>query len=44
VQEKMVLKHKLPKSISLHAQRSNCGANVCELEEDVGEKGCARTS
>lgn len=40
VGEKMVPKHELPKSILLHAQRLKCGANVCKLEEDVGEKGC----
>ncbi len=32
-------KRELPKSISLHAQGLNCRANVCELEDHVGEKG-----
>jgi hypothetical protein len=35
----MVLKDELPKSIFLHAQRLNCGAGICELEDHVGEKG-----
>ncbi len=26
-------------SIPLHAQGLNCGINICELEEHVGEKG-----
>jgi hypothetical protein len=39
VQKKMVPKHELPKSISLHAQGLNCGVGVCELEDHVGENG-----
>ncbi len=38
VWEKMMPKHKLPKSIFLHAQRLNYGVGVCELEDHVGEK------
>jgi hypothetical protein len=36
---KMVLKHELPKSIPLHIQGLNYGANIYELEDNVGEKG-----
>ncbi len=32
-------KCELPKSIPLRAQGSNYEANVCELEDHVGEKG-----
>ncbi len=39
MREKMVPKHKLLKSISLHGQRLNYGTNVCKLEDHVGEKG-----
>ncbi len=39
MQKKMVPKRKLPKSIPFHAQRLNYKANVCELEDHVGEKG-----
>jgi hypothetical protein len=39
VQEKMVPKPKLLKSIPFHAQRLNCRASVCELENHVGEEG-----
>jgi hypothetical protein len=39
VQEKMVPRYKLPKSINLHGQRLNYESNVCELEDHVGEKG-----
>ncbi len=39
MQEKMVLKHKLPESIPLHDQRLNYEADICELEDHVGEKG-----
>jgi len=38
VQEKMVPKHELTKSIPLHNQGLNCEANICELEDHVGEK------
>jgi hypothetical protein len=38
VWEKMVPKHELPKSIPLHNQGLNCEANICELEDHVGEK------
>jgi hypothetical protein len=38
VQEKMVPKHKLFKSIPLHVQKLNCGVSVYELEDHVGEK------
>jgi hypothetical protein len=38
VWEKMVPKRKLPKSIPLHGQGLNSGANICELEGHVGEK------
>jgi len=34
-----VPKCELPKSIPLHAQGLNCGANIRELEDHVGEKG-----
>jgi hypothetical protein len=34
-----VPKHELRKSICLHAQGLNYRANVCELEDHVGEKG-----
>ncbi len=37
--EKMVPKHELLESIPLHGQRSNCGINVYELEDHVGEEG-----
>ncbi len=33
----MVLKHELSKSISLHVHGQNCGTNVYELEDHVGE-------
>jgi hypothetical protein len=33
-----VPKHKLSESIPLHGQGLNCRANVCELEDHVGEK------
>jgi hypothetical protein len=39
VQEKMVPKCELLESIPLHGQKFNYGANVCELEDHVGEKG-----
>ncbi len=39
VWEKMVPKHELLESIPLHGQRSNCGINVYELEDHVGEEG-----
>ncbi len=32
-------KHKLLKNIPVHGQRLNCGTNICELEDHVGEKG-----
>jgi hypothetical protein len=35
----MAPKHKLPKNIPLQNQGLNCGVNVCELENHVGEKG-----
>jgi hypothetical protein len=35
----MVPKHELPNNISLHGRRLNCGTNICELEDHVGEKG-----
>jgi len=39
VWEKMVPKCELPKSIPLYAQGLNCGTNIRELEDHVGEKG-----
>ncbi len=39
MQEKMVPKCKLPKSITLHAQRLNYEIGVYELKDHVGEKG-----
>jgi hypothetical protein len=39
VREKMVPKHKLFENIPLNAQGLNCEANICELEDHVGEKG-----
>ncbi len=39
MQEKMVPKCELPESIPLHGQGLDCGANVHELEDHVGEKG-----
>ncbi len=39
MQKKMVPKHELHESISLHAQGLNCEVGVCELENHVGEKG-----
>ncbi len=39
MQEKMVPKHELSKSIPLHAQELNCRIDVCELEDHVGEEG-----
>jgi hypothetical protein len=35
----MVPKHELFESIPLHDQGLNYGANVCELEDRVGERG-----
>ncbi len=37
--EKMVPNCKVLKSIPLHGQRLNCGANICELEDHVREEG-----
>jgi hypothetical protein len=34
----MVPKHELLKNIPLHAQGLKCKANICELEDHVGEK------
>ncbi len=34
-----MLKHKVLKSIHLHGQKLNCGANICELEDHVQEEG-----
>jgi hypothetical protein len=39
VWEKMVPKHELLENIPLHNQRLNCGINVYELEDHVGEEG-----
>jgi len=39
MQEKMVPKRKLPKSIPLHDQGLNYGVSVCELEDLVWGKG-----
>jgi hypothetical protein len=39
VWQKMVPKHKLPNSTPLHAQGLKYEANICKLENHVGEKG-----
>jgi hypothetical protein len=39
VQEKILPKYELPKSIPLHVQELNYGINICELEDHVEEEG-----